>query len=411
VSRVPVLAPGVAFPDSSPPRTLKSFRNGIGTPASGTRSLGDRLNSLLGARLRVLGSYSNVYGLHANFDSASTADLACHRFAFRVGPVTTKVRWNGAFLPVLGSPDPADVTCVLTLTTGLTGSGDAISTTLSLPQTNLSTSDLSADNLTWMQRDLDVTPDGFYRLEIHRTNLARMVSSSIYEIVPATLDTLSFDFVPDGPSYYQGAPITHPQFEDLMRAGDKVWRRGAQLGWWTIDLPGDERSRVSATPANLWDQTLAAPAATSPGWPVYRPYSGSLESSNVPVIFWVYADCVAGTGTITLRDQNNVTLGTINPVDTAAWYSVRCNLTDATLSFPTTKADVFFGGDGTNACKVYACGLFMDAGDDAILTSATVAPMAAPLSVMPAAVVAARMRRRAAHTAAIATTATRRPFT
>jgi hypothetical protein len=355
------------FPAGDPPPTLKYFRNGIAPPAPGGRALANQINALLGRRLRPLGQYCNVYGLHADFDSASTSDLACHRFAFRTGPTTTSVRWQVGALPYIGTPSAADVTIYLTLTSGITSGGTATTTTISVPYSTAT--DLTADDLVWLNSEISVSPDSYYRAEVHRTNLARMVSSSLFELQQLTLDTDTHTIASDPGTFYEGGPITQQQIETLMLAADKLWRRGHPLGWWTTDIPGDERSRTSATAANLWDQTVSAPTSTSPGWPVSVPYAGSLDSANVPVIFWAYADCVAGTGAVTFRDQNNVTLGTISPVGAATWYAVRGNLTDNTDGAQTTKVDVFFAGDATNACKVYAAGVFMDAADDAILSS------------------------------------------
>lgn len=360
------------FPDASPPRTLKYFRNGIAPPASGGVQVARQLNTLIARRLRPMLAYSNVYGLHANFDSASTSDLACHRAAFRTGPTTTQLRWNGAFLPFLGSPSAADVTAYVTLTTGLTGSGTDTTTTLSIPYRS-SGNNLSTDDLMWLSAVFDVEPDSYYRITLHRTNLARLVSTTIYEVVSFSLETDDYSYLIDPTSIYAGGAITQQQAEAFMLAADKVWRRGGHpLGWWTIDIPGDERSRTSATAANLWDQTVSAPTTTSPGWPTSVPYSGSLDSANVPVVFWCYADCVGGTGTVTFRDSSNTVLATINPVGAATWYSTTGNLTDNTAGAMTSKVDVFFGGDGTNACKVYAAGMFMDVADDPWLTEAAV---------------------------------------
>jgi hypothetical protein len=358
-----------AFPDGSPPPTLRYFRNGIAPPAPGGRALANQINSLLGRRLRPLCQYANVYGLHADFDSASTSDLTCHRFAFRTGPVTTSLRWQVAALPYLGSPSAADVTIYLALTPGLTGGGTATNTTLSIP--HATATNLTADDLIWLTYEIAVAPDSFYRIEIHRSNLARMVSTSVFEVLQLSLDTATYGIVPDPTTYYENAPITQQQTEALILAADKIWRRGHPLGWWSADIPGDERTRTSATAANLWDQTVAAPTGTSPGWPVSVPYAGSLDSADVPVMFWAYAECVGGTGTVTFRDQNDVVLGTINPVGAATWYAVRGNLTDNTAGAQTTKVDVFFAGDATNACNVYAAGVFMDAADDSVISGGT----------------------------------------
>lgn len=359
-----------AFPAGSPPRTTRYERNGIAPPAIGPRQLANQLNTLLGRRLRPLAQYSNVYGLHADFDSASTSDLTCHRFAFRTGPVTSALRWQLAALPLLGSPTSSDVTIALTLTTGLTGGGTSTTTTLSFPHASTGAT-LTADDLNWQQAGILVEPDTYYRAELHRTNLARLVSSSLFEVMPVTMDTTIQTIACDASAFFNGGPITQAQIESLNLAADKVWRRGHPLGWWTTDLPGDERSRTSGTAANLWDQTIATPTSISPGWPVSVPYSGSLDSASVPVICWAYAECSGGTGAVTFRDQDNTTLATISPVGAATWYAVTGNLADNAQGAQTTKVDVFFAGDGTHACKVYAVGLFMDAGDDAVLSSPT----------------------------------------
>lgn len=359
-----------AFPTGSPPRTTRYMRNGIAAPAVGGRQLANQVNTLLARRLRPLAQYSNVYGLHADFDSASTSDLTCLRFAFRTGPVTSLLRWQLAALPLLGVPTSSDVTVYLTLTTGLTGGGTSSTTTLAFSHAATG-STLTADDLNWQQAGITVSPDTYYRAEIHRTNLARIVSSSLFEVMPLTMDTTIHTIANDASTYFNGAPITQAQVEDLDLSADKVWRRGHPLGWWTTDIPGDERSRTSGTAANMIDQTIGTPTSISPGWPVGLPYAGSLDSANVPVIFWAYAECSGGTGAVTFRDQSNTTLGTISPIGAATWYAVPGNLTDNTSGGQTTKIDVFIAGDGANACKVHAAGCFMDAPDDAVLASPT----------------------------------------
>lgn len=359
-----------AFPYGSPPRTTRFERNGIAPPAIGPRQVGNQLNTLLGRRLRPLAQYANVYGLHADFDSASTSDLTCHRFAFRTGPVTSSLHWQLAALPLIGSPTAADVTVYLTLTTGLSGGGTSTTTSLSFAHASTG-SNLTADDLLWQGAFATVSPDTYYRAEVHRTNLARIVSSSLFEVMPPTLSNVTYTIISDPTVFYNGGPITQAQIETLNLAADKVWRRGHPLGWWTNDIPGDERSRTSGTAANMWDQTIATPTSISPGWPVGLPYAGSLDSANVPVICWAYAECSGGSGSVTFRDQNNATLATITPVGAATWYAVPANLTDNTNGTQTAKVDVFIAGDGTNACKVHAAGLFMDVPDDAVLSSPT----------------------------------------
>src|SRR5262249_53829255 len=103
------------------------------------------------------------------------------------------------------------------------------------------------------------------------------------------------------------------------------------------------------------------------------PYSGSLDSSNIPVVCWCLASCSGGTGTVTFRDQSNAIVATMSPVGSQAWYYAYGNLTDGTVGTQTSKVDVFFAGDGSNACKIIACGMFMHATDDPFLANSNVA--------------------------------------
>lgn len=358
--------------------SLRWFRNGIGPPADGMRRLGEALDAVMGLRTRCLYARPQNYDPSGDFDSGTSADIVVSRFAVHTGPVTTKARARFCFLPVKGATPASPAYAQWVTTTGLSGSGTATSLARVYTPYATASGNLYASELFESEIAFALSPDTDYRFELHLVNKCRLVSCSVFEEPRSALDTDTDANAVEINGYVQGGPIRNDQVNDLITAADLIWRNGHPLFWWSHDLPGDVVTRVSATPANHFDQTVTAATTTTRGFPISVPYSGSLDSSNVPVVMWCYASVAAGTGTVTYKDQGNATIGTINVTSsTADWYWTTGNLTDATLGADTSKVDVLIAGTGAAAISVYAFGCFMRATADANLSAVV------PLSWMP----------------------------
>lgn len=339
--------------------TKRWFRNGVAPPGPASKRLGDSLNVLMARRGRILFSKRNTYALHANFDSATNSDITTWRGAFHTGPTTRKVRMRMVLLPLPGDVViSTDAYVQWTLRTGLTGAGVA-TVQASIIDAGLSSSaSFTADEGYTVEQEWEVAADAHYRVELHQVNRARPLSAVIYEVPRTELQTDQDPGV-DVSSIYVSGPIVRGPLDAMMQAADLVWRIGHPLGAWCTDLPADVLARTLATLRNAFDQTVTAPSSTSPGWPINVPYSGSLESGEVPVVLWAYASCVSGTGTIEWRDQDDNVIGSVAPAGAAAWYATTGVLGDATAAEPTTQIDPFIAGDATNALNVFALGMFM----------------------------------------------------
>lgn len=339
--------------------TKRWFRNGITPSATAARRLADGINQGLAQRVRVHFAHPNLHGLHADYDSGTNSELVTWRFACHTGPVTRQLRAHTVFLPLPNGATPAGAPQVWwVMKTGLTGSGST-TTQAAVTTPVLSTStDITADELFAVEQLFDVAPDADYRFELHVKERARPISGTVYEVPRPVLYT-DEDRCVDSTTIYQGGPITQQTLSQMFERAQDLYRLGQPLGWWTADLPGDERSRTTASARNLFDQTLSAPADTSPGWPVEVPYHGTLESADVPIMFWAYASAVGGTSTLTLRDQAGAVVATLSPAGAADWYAAAGTLKDRRSADETTKLDLFLEGDGTNAAKVHAAGAFV----------------------------------------------------
>ena len=373
---VPNLATELA--EGATPYTLRWFRHGIAPPGIAAKRLAEHCNLMLAQRCRVVFSHAGVYradgntgGIFEGFDTESNSDLTTYRGAFHTGPVTTRLRVKFCLLPPDSETTATSSAYVQwTLMTGLTGTGNTVvQQQISVPTESGLTDDFQLHEAFEASHTIDVSPDTNYRIELHQVNRIRVVSCSVYEEPRTSLDTDVDTAAVDTSTFSAATPITQQQFRDIMVAADKVWRVGQPLLQWTADvasagtnLAHEPRSRTSATQANVLDQSYTAANASAPGYAVNVRYSGTLDSANVPTVFWAYASCVSGTGTLTFRDQSDNVLATISPAGAAAWYSTTGSLKDAAGSPQTTKVDVLFAGDAANACVVYAFGAFVHDG-------------------------------------------------
>jgi hypothetical protein len=385
VSIVPVQNLALELLAGATPYTLRWYRHGIAPPGVAAKRLAEHLNALMAQQCRVVFAHAGVYrpdsntgGIFEGFDTESNSDLTTYRVAFHTGPVTRRLKVKMVLLPPDSETTATSAAYAQwTLTVGLTGSGSAtVQSAITVPTQSGLTDDFQAFELFEAEQYIDVSPDTNYRMELHQVNRMRVVSCSIFEEPRTSLDTTIDTYAVDPTPFVQARPITQQQYRDLMVAANAVWRIGQPLIQWTADVASagtnlghEPRSRTSATAANVLDQSYTAANESAPGYTIEIPYSGTLESGNVPVVMWAYASCTGGTGAITFKNQAGTTLGSLAPAGAANWYSTTGNFVDASGTTETTKVDVLFAGDGANACVVYAFGAFVHTGETTLPTS------------------------------------------
>jgi hypothetical protein len=334
------------------------FFNGVGPHAPDIRELGDYLNGLLARRPRIL--YSHY--VWRPYTTADATDRETQRFACHTGPLANKVR-----ITCVGYPAQAraasDSYAYWELETALTGTGTT-TTGASVFGSGLYASDAAAEAnfFSSFTQEFDVEPDTDYRFQLHQINAFDVVSVVAYEVPRAVLDSaedspiVNVTRISQGAGIY-GAPGT---VKELHAVADKLWRRGGHpLMYWSRD-GATALATTAGTAANIIDETTT-PASTTYGWPVKLSYSGSLDSGNVGVVFWVNAfiSNALGTGTITLRDQANNVIATATVTGTTqAWYSATGTLSDASGATPTTRLEVYAEISGGYTLSVHAFGCF-----------------------------------------------------
>lgn len=350
-----VVVPGLdqTFASSNPPTTFRYYRDIVGPSATATVGLANRLNSLLSRQGRVLFSHATNFGLHSTFDSGTTSTITSYRWALTTGPGMTKIRAHFVFLPT-----PAAVSGTtfarLTMRDGLTSTGS--SHTLSPIIVGQHDSDSDYNDLIDIEQDITVGVETTYRFELSLANELRLVSVTMFEVPTfnGQVNTATVSSVVSTQGIIKGKPITSDQVFGLINAADKLWRNGKTLGAWTSDFV-DPQTRTSATQANFVDLTTTVTSLTS-GWPIALPHSATLKGANIPVTFYVYAG-TSGTGTVSFRTAST-TLATIS-VTVAGWYA-----TTGVIADDTTKIDVYFAGDATNALSLYAAGIIQHNEED-----------------------------------------------
>lgn len=205
--------------------------------------------------------------------------------------------------------------------------------------------------------DADLVGDTVYSAVWHCIDHIRPIGAVIYEVPSLTLDPSVAGKVGIDPSVFRAnAHILDRDVEDLWGSAQTVWKRqGASIFSWTVDNT-TAKTVTGTTYRNILDGGTGGWSASAPGW-YHWPYRcGSFDSSNVPVLFWVYANSNAGTdGNARLVGQGGtyVTIANINT--TAAFYTGTGNLkADYTSENLIVEANQ---GSG-NTISVYAAGAY-----------------------------------------------------
>ena len=335
------------------------FRNGQSPTGAELRELADMAHTLMARRCRTL--FSKY--VKTRYTTADSTDRTTVRFACRTGPFTTWLRFVTVGYPA-SSHAANESKCYWVAETGLTGSGTT--TTGDEHHSAAIYTAHAADNF-WMQVDeFAVTPDTYYRFTLHQVNAYAVQSVVVHEEVRAVLDTETDTGVIDTTKIADGQPITGgsgSQLNELLAAADMIWKRGPRLWAWSVD--GASPLAITATTAANVIDGSTTPTSTTLGHPIEIPHAGSLNSSDVGVVFWLnaYVSNALATGTVTLRNQIGTILATISVTATSAtWYSTTCNLQDASGGVETTRLEVYASVTSTYTLNLHAFGVFVHGG-------------------------------------------------
>lgn len=348
-----IAVPGGSQLSSGGIPTLRDHFNGASPWAPSIRELADFLHMLGARRGRVLFSkYVNTL-----YTTADATDRTTLRFACHTGPFATTVRLATVVYPASSRSAAADSKGYWVMETGLTGSG-----TTTTGSSNIATriyTAHAADNFDYFTQDFTVASDSDYRFTFHQVNAYAVQSVTAYEASRSVLDTTTDTNAIDTTKIATLQPITTTTAHAIYALADKLWKRGGHpLFAWNMDGT-TALATAATTAANFLDATTTT-SSTTMGWPINIPYSGSLDSSNVGIVFWTNAYVSAGTGTITLRDQAGAIKATISVTATAAtWQSTTGNLSDLAGVTPTTRLEVYASVTAANTLNIHACGAFL----------------------------------------------------
>lgn len=153
--------------------------------------------------------------------------------------------------------------------------------------------------------------------------------------------------------FSEGFAATTPIFDvhqrQLITGARAMWKlQAANLFTWSVDDAASPRTRSSATPVNVIDNSSTAAATDKPGFTIDLRNRARTSTGTVPVKFWAYGTVGAGSGgSVILKDSTDTTVATISSI--TGWASTTANL-------PATRAkyDVLIAGDGTNTFSLGA---------------------------------------------------------
>jgi hypothetical protein len=179
-------------------------------------------------------------------------------------------------------------------------------------------------------------------------NRSRIVAISVYE---GSLDTAA--------PFQQGHAVQTPIFDkdrqDILVAARTMWKQqAAHLFNFSVPYDANVRTRSSATPANIHDNSSTVVSTATPGYTLDLRNRSTVRRVTVPCVFKAYGSIPSGSGTVVLKDSTGtiVATATINSA-TPGWFSTTCNL-PATLA----KYDLMYAGSGLQTVSVYAASLY-----------------------------------------------------
>lgn len=185
-----------------------------------------------------------------------------------------------------------------------------------------------------------------YQATISDFDNARIVAATIYE---APYNTTA----PFPKGYAVTTPILDTHRELIAAGSRQMWKTGAAPCFhWTVDDAGSPRTRTSATPINVIDNTSTTVSTATPGHTIDLRNRNRASATTVPVKLWVYAGMSADEGEVSLRDSTGSSVASIAISGAAGWSSATANL-PATLA----KYDIWMASNGTDTISVYHASL------------------------------------------------------
>ncbi len=336
---------------------LNLCRNGGLPTAEGVRQLADVLNFMAtrGSQIATLTQDAAV----TSFDTGEDVARASYRCAFRTSKNARELWIIALLLPATSAGGVGDPVFGFELIEGLTGglvTGVATPDIHSAGRNSAGQTGLSQAFLRTLL--LSVSGDTDYRLQTHLTNRASVCSASVMELPANVVESTELEVV--NTSLITGhGPILTTTMEEMIRVARQIWRNpkilyshsahhGALAGACTT---------TSGTLHNSHDSSFTTASANSPGITVDLSRDGSLESTDVPVVFCIHmqrSGSIGGPSTqgrIQLRDASNNVIcdisgsapGAANGSDGVGggWMTA-----SGKLSTSTTKIEVFMRREG-----------------------------------------------------------------
>lgn len=284
----------------------------------------------------------------ADASSGISATTTIRRFRFRAGAGATRLRafvllgttYNGFTPPT----DPY-------LTIDVTASGGG-TTTMGPWHYGIKSSTWTDEPNSWHPglNTIDIVPGAVYECAVITHDYCRPLGISVYEIGSPTVTESVQYFNRSSPQ--AGAPIYDADRSRLLVGVDAMLRAngGTAFHWGMRD--GTARTRTSATPINLIDNTTTgAPTAATPGFHLDMTYRNTASRSTVPMQIGVFASVAGGgTGHVTVRNSSGVIGNCAIVSAVGAW------VTESTcpVTAGADKYDLQFFGDGVNVTTVNA---------------------------------------------------------
>jgi hypothetical protein len=341
---------------------LNLCRNGGLPTAEGVRALADVLN-FLATRGQAIAAHTSAVSEVFNFDTAENTDRAGWRWAFRTSKNARQLLVNYVLAPAGSSGTTTQPSLYLGLSEGLTRDTGVLPMASVKSTGRKISASITADDLFLRTQVFDVSGDTEYRLQLHLINRAAVASITISELVLPTAETTQHEVV--NTSLITGhGPILTTTMTELVTVARQVWRRPKMLMSFSAEhgfLNGNAGG-TAAVLTNALDSGYTTASANSPGTPVDLSRDGTLESTEVPVVFAVHAgrSGAATSATIELRDQANTIVAQISAALNApssgadgllsGWYTA-----SGKLSTSTTKLDLFYRrSSGTGTVEITA---------------------------------------------------------
>lgn len=345
---------------------LNLARNGGVPTAEGVRQLADVLN-FAATRGRVIAINTGDIGAVANFDTGSDLVIAGYRWAFRTSKNARTIYVIMVLVPAPSTGSSADAEVYFNLLTGLTLVGSSAGSQHHKIGGRVPAAQQTADHMFLRTTTFAVDGDTEYRLQMHDANRAGVVSVTVVELAQNTIDTTASGVSIVNTALITGhSPILTTTAEELITVARGIWQSPKQL----LNFSSEQGNNVghvggsSTTLCNALDNTFTAASATSPGTTIDLSRDGTLESTDVPVVFCIHAIRAGGAGPtqsneIQLRDGSDnvicsITKGLTFQATSADGVTAGWITASGKLSTGTTKLDLFYRRIGASNVEIAA---------------------------------------------------------